>query len=478
MSHLDVLREVAARGLRLTVAGADLKLQGPRQRVDADLVASIRAAKAELIEHLTATARENHFGLTLLQRGYLIGRGDSIEIGNVASHVYHEVDGCWDVDRLEAALRAVVARHGMLRTRFTDDGLAVTEPEVDVRIERLDLRGDPAQEQRLAELRSQRSHRLLPLDRAPMIAVEVTLLADDRMRLHVSTDGLVLDGISMFMFFIDWHHAYSGGSLPPEQDVPFADYVAAVAAVAGQPAARRSRAYWLDRLDDLPPRPGLPLRANPAAITRPRFTQYSARLGEQDWTALRSRAASAGLTPVTVLLAAYAETLARWGAGSRFTLTTTVASRPPIHPGIASALGNFSETMLVEIGLDRRLSFRERAQALQSRMRRDLDHRHFSGIEVLRELRAGRVTRGCRSRSTPPSATSGMPLPRRRLGRGPLRPRDLHLEPDPAALAERVRVRVPRRRGRAGRRRGRALPRRADRGDDRRLPAAARVAVR
>lgn len=386
MSHLDVLREVAGRGLSLTVAGADLKLAGPRHRVDADLVARIRAAKAELIEHLTATARDRPFGLTLLQRGYLIGRGDSVEIGNVASHVYHEIDGCWDVGRLETALRAVVARHGMLRTRFTDDGLAVTEPEAEVRIERLDLRGHPAQEQRLAGLRSERSHRLLPPDRAPMIAVEVTVLADDRMRLHVSTDGLVLDGISMFMFFIDWHRAYTGGGLPPGEDVRFADYVAAVQAMADQPAARRSREYWLDRLDDLPPRPGLPLRASPAAIIRPRFSQYSARLGKRDWAALRSRAASAGLTPATVLLAAYAEALARWGAGSRFTLTTTIASRPPIHPGITSALGNFSETMLVEIGLDRRLSFRERALALQRRMRRDLDHRHFSGIEVLREL--------------------------------------------------------------------------------------------
>ncbi len=252
MSHLDVLREVTERGLSLTVAGADLKLAGPRQRVDAGLVARIRAAKPELIAHLTAshTAREKGFGLTLLQRSYLIGRGDSIEIGNVASHVYHEVDGCWDVGKLESALRAVVARHGMLRTHFTDDGRQVTEPEADVRIERLDLRGDPGQQRKLDQLRAERSHRILPLDRAPMIAVEVTVLADDLMRLHVSTDGLVLDGISMFMFFIEWHREYvagrpgSGGD-----DVPFADYVAALEAMAGTPAMRRSREYWLDRLE-------------------------------------------------------------------------------------------------------------------------------------------------------------------------------------------------------------------------------------
>ncbi|HWF79286.1 MAG TPA: amino acid adenylation domain-containing protein [Streptosporangiaceae bacterium] len=420
MSHLDVLREVSERGLSLTVAGADLKLTGPKQRVDADLVGRIRAVKPELIEHLTAAqaARQNGYGLTLLQRGYLIGRGDTAPMGNVASHIYHEIDGCWDIDRLESALRMVVARHGMLRTCFTEEGEQVTEPEVDVRISRLDLRGlsEPEQQSKLAQLRYERSHRMLPIDRAPMIAVEITRLgareSDSAMRLHVSTDGLVLDGISMFMFFIDWHRCYSTGEPPTGDDVAFADYVAALEAARDQPQTRRSRDYWLDRLDDLPPHPGLPLAANPASIAKPRFTQYAAKLDPASWERLKSRAANAGLTPTVVLLAGYAEALARWGGGNRFTLATTIANRPPIHPNIAGALGNFSQTMLVEIGqaggsggssplastaggsggssplanTDRRQSFTERARALQARMRRDLDHRHFSGIEVLREL--------------------------------------------------------------------------------------------
>ncbi|HXS65855.1 MAG TPA: amino acid adenylation domain-containing protein [Streptosporangiaceae bacterium] len=390
MSHLDVLREVARRGLTLTVAGTDLRLQGPKQRVDAELVGQIRQFKPALIEHLTAAeaAKRNGFGLTLLQRGYLIGRGESVEMGNVASHIYHEVDGLWDTGRLESALRLVVARHGMLRTYFTDDGLQVTEPEVDVAIGRLDLRGasESQQQAKLAELREERSHRLLPIDRAPMLAVDVTLLSDELMRLHVGHDGLVMDGISMFLFFIDWHQAYIDGTAPTGDDVPFADYVASLEAMAGTAPVRRSRDYWLDRLDDLPPHPDLPLAANPASITAPRFTQYEARLGAGSWSKLKAIAASAGLTPTAVLLAAYAEALARWGAGNRFTLTTTVANRPPIHPDIADAIGNFSQTLLVEIGIDREQTFTERAQSLQTRLRRDLDHRHFSGIEVLREL--------------------------------------------------------------------------------------------
>jgi pyochelin synthetase len=390
VNHLQVLREVEARGLGLTVSGTDLRLQGPQQRVDAELVSRIKSVKAELVSYLTAAgqARASGFPMTLLQRGYLIGRGESVEMGNIASHVYHEIDGCWDIGRLEAALRLVVAGHGMLRTRFTADGRQVTEPAADVRIGRLDLRGEPParQQARLSELREQRSHRILPEDRAPMLAADVTLLADDRMRLHAGHDGLVMDGISMFLFFRDWWNAYVSQSEPPGREVSFADYVASVDVMRAKAPAQRSRAYWLDRIDDLPPHPALALRASPATITAPRFTQYTARLDQLAWTKLKARAASAGLTPTGVLLAAYTETLARWGAGERFTLATTVANRPPIHPDIADAVGNFSETLLIEIDIDRRRTFAERAAALQARLRRDLDHRHFSGIEVLREL--------------------------------------------------------------------------------------------
>lgn len=390
MNHLEVLREIERRGLRLTVSGQDLRLQGSQQRVDAGLVGQIRAVKADLLAHLTTAGpaeTSEVFPLTLLQRGYLIGRGESVEMGNVASHIYHEIDGCWDIGRLESALRTVVARHGMLRTRFTADGRQVTEPVAEAGIGRLDLRGQPSsvQQARLAELREQRSHRILPADRAPMLAADITLLADDSMRLHVSHDGLVMDAISMFSFFAEWWRAYAGEPADGEM-VSFAHYIASLTAMRGSAAAKRSSEYWLGRLEDLPAHPELPLRTSPSAITRPRFVQHTTRLAPPAWAALKARTASAGVTPTVALLTAYAETMARWGAGRRFTLTTTVAVRPPIHPRIAEAIGNFSETLLIEIGLDRHATFTERARTVQARLRADLDHRHFSGIEVLREL--------------------------------------------------------------------------------------------
>ncbi|MGH3375379.1 MAG: amino acid adenylation domain-containing protein, partial [Actinoallomurus sp.] len=401
MSHVQVLREIESRGLSITASGENLRLQGPKERIDTELVGRIREVKAELIAYLSAPPPEPEgFALTLLQRGYLIGRGDAVQMGNVASHVYHEIEGVWDLDRLDTALRSVVARHGMLRTRFTADGRQVEEeaPPDGPLIGRHDLRGatEAVRAERRAALRAERTHRLLPVDRAPLLAAEVAILAEDRMVLYVGHDGLVMDGISMFLFFRDWWDAYTNPDAPVPEEASFAAYVAALERSRTRAPAERSRAYWMERLDDLAPHPDLPLRTSPSAITHPRFTQHVARLDAPSWTALKARASAAGLTPTGVLLAAYGETLARWGAGDRFTLATTLANRPPIHPRIFDAIGNFSETMLVGIERDRSATFEERARALQARLRRDIDNRHFSGIEVLRELGRRAGTAGAR----------------------------------------------------------------------------------
>ncbi|MFF0161847.1 amino acid adenylation domain-containing protein [Streptomyces sp. NPDC005263] len=391
MSYREVLHEIESRGLSVALSGNDLRLQGGRERMDPAFIARVKSVKDELIAHLAEERRHGPgFPLTNLQRAYLLGRSGIFEIGDVASHVYHEIEGVWDVDRLESALEAVVDAHSGLRSRFVGDDRQITELcQYRPRIARLDLRRESPEEQHRIrrELREERSHRVLATDQVPLVVAEVTILADDRMVLHVSHDGLIMDGISMFLFFQAWWQRYRDGtdeSAPTE--LPYAEYVAALEAARDRAPAQRSRQYWLGRIDDLAPHPDLPLRTSPSALTRTRFSQRQVRLDGREWTALKERAAHAGLTPSALLLAAYGETLATWGGGPRFTINTTVANRPPIHPRAFQAIGSFSDTMLVEIDVDRARSFEERARALQTRLRRDLDHRHFSGSDVMQEL--------------------------------------------------------------------------------------------
>lgn len=390
MTARELLAEITGRGLVLESDGVDLRLVGPRDRMDPDLVARIRADKPGLLRAL-AEATDALVGTepTLLQRSYLLGRHGVLGQADVASHVYHEFVGSWDLPRLEQALNDVIARHDSLRTRFTAAGRRVVEPAARLRIAVTDLRhlAPEAREHTLRRLRSERSHRVLPVDRAPLIAVEASIVDDTHSVLQVSHDGLAMDGISMFLFFRAWQHSYQQRAPAEDGAFPSFDaYLEALERSRDSAPARRSRAHWLDRLDDLPPHPELPLRADPASLAEARFTPREVRLAADQWSALRQRARDEGVTPTVVLLLAYAETLSYWGADRRMTINTTLANRPPIHPGMIRSIGQYSDVLLVAVDLDPEFDLRARARALHARLRRDLDNRHWSGLEVLREL--------------------------------------------------------------------------------------------
>jgi amino acid adenylation domain-containing protein len=391
MSAQTLLARLGERGLSLRLEGADLRLEGPRSAIDASLVTAIRESKSELIAHLTLDRSRADFALSPMQQSYLIGRQNHFALGNVSSHVYREIVGSFDLERLERALDAVIRAQPALRTAVREDGRQTELPAEAVepyRIAVTDLRACSPQEReagRLA-LREAMSHQVMPAERAPLIDVRATRLSADETVLHVGHDGLVMDGISSFVFFRAWHEAYarSEHELAPV-DLSFRAYVDELERQRATPAYERARAYWAGRLDTLPAAPQLPLARAPESIERPVSVRRTVRLGPDRWQRLKVRARAQALTPDAVLLSAYAEVLSLWGGGDAFTLNVTLANRLPIHPDVARAIGNFTDSLLVAVETDAALGFGDRAQALQRTLREALDHRVYSGLEVMRE---------------------------------------------------------------------------------------------
>ncbi|MGB8843146.1 MAG: amino acid adenylation domain-containing protein [Aliidongia sp.] len=403
MTVESILKRIADRGLALSLDGTNLRLEGPQSAIDPELVRLIRSAKSALVEHLCAPKAPQRDGadgsveLTPMQASYFYGRQDHFAMGGVSSHVYHEIEGVFDLTRLEAALAKVVERHGMLRTWFAEEAIqaeyaAAACPPVRIAVADLRSLHTVEQEEARRATRAAMAHQVLPADRAPLIDVRLSILGDAAMILHVSHDGLIMDGISSLLFFDDWHRAYAEPEgLGEPLQVSFFDYVRSLAALRTAPDRQRARDYLLGRLESIPPHPQLPLRRNPAAMKAPVSVRHEIRLAAQQWSALKTQAADRALTPNAVLIAAYAEVLSLWGAGEHFTLNITLANRLPIHPDIGRVIGNFTDCLLLPIEIDGQADFTQRATATQSQLREALDHRQFSGLDVMRELgrRAG-----------------------------------------------------------------------------------------
>ncbi len=193
--------------------------------------------------------------------------------------------------------------------------------------------------------------------------------------------------------------------LPPIE-ISFRDYALAVAALEETEAWKRSLRYWTERLAELPPAPELPLARGPATVVRPQFTRRSDRLEANDWQKIKDRAKAEELTPSAVLLAAFADILARWSRRAQFTINLTLFQRLPLHAQVNQLVGDFTSTTLLSTDCASAQTFAEHARNLQAQLWRDLDHRYVSGVRVIREMvRSG----GSALRSTMPIVfTSGL----------------------------------------------------------------------
>ncbi|MFL6335826.1 MAG: SDR family NAD(P)-dependent oxidoreductase, partial [Pyrinomonadaceae bacterium] len=331
------------------------------------------------------------FPLNDIQQAYWIGRNTAFELGNVAPHAYVEFETeSFNGERLNLVCQKLIERHGMLRAVVDSDGRQRVLAEVPpYRLGVLDLsESEEAQvEAELETIRERMSHQVLPSDRWPLFEVRATRLGEHRYRVHVSTDLLFTDAFSILTIIDEGMRLYDDLEAPlPALEITFRDYIMAEAALQESEVFRQSKDYWMERLPTIPPAPELPLVTDPGSLDKPQFTRRTAKLDAETWLRLKNRAIQAGLTPSAVLCTAFAEVLARWSKRQHFTLSLTLFNRLPLHPQVNEIVGDFTTINPLEIDCSTAATVAAQAQRVQEQLWRDLDHNHFSGVKVLREL--------------------------------------------------------------------------------------------
>ncbi|MBW4649609.1 MAG: amino acid adenylation domain-containing protein [Kastovskya adunca ATA6-11-RM4] len=407
----EFLSDLSSLDVKLWVDGDRLHCSAPKGVLTSTLQAQLAERKPEILTFLnqynfdrlsaryqplptlTPNLAERHqpFPLNEMQQAYWIGRNSFFEGGNVAIHVYTEIESTdLDLERFNLAWQKLVERHDMLRAVVHSDGQQqILEQVPPYHIELLDLRGQDSDTiaSKLSAIRDRLSHQVLPIDQFPLFEICATQLDDHHFRLHISVDGLCVDGWSAQVLLQDLVKFYQNPqiNLPP-LELSFRDYVLEEIAFQESPTFQRSLDYWQKRLPTLPPPPDLVLAKAPGSLTQPQFKSWDTKLEREIWQPLKLRAAKAGLTPTGILLAAYAEVLTLWSKSPRFTLNVPRFNRLPLHPQVNDIIGEFASFTLLEVDNSRQESFQDRARRLQEQLWKDLEHQYVSGVRVLREL--------------------------------------------------------------------------------------------
>lgn len=386
--------------VELWLDGDQLRFRAPAGVMNDERVAALRSCKPEIVELLSSSQamqlaadpanRHEPFPLTDVQAAYLVGRQDSFGYGNVACHGYIEASyPTFPASRLEDAWNRLIDRHDMLRAVIEPDGSQRVLPSVKrMSVPILDLRGASSEEVEagLARTRDELDHRIYPTQSWPMFEVRLTL-TDAGDIVHFSMDALIADWASAGVLFdeLGLLLAQPGAALPSLQ-IGFRDYLLAERRVRETSRYQQDRRYWMDRIDDLPSAPELPTSTGGSGDRAARFRRHHATLSPSRWSQLKQRATEQGLTPSIVVLAAYAAVLRRWSRQDRFCLSLTLLNRLPLHSQVNQLVGDFTSVSLLAVPAAAGRSFTSQAAELGAQLFTDIDHRLFSGIEVLREL--------------------------------------------------------------------------------------------
>ncbi|MGA4844124.1 amino acid adenylation domain-containing protein [Streptomyces sp. G45] len=287
-------------------------------------------------------------------------------IAYVMPDTTYRIRGPLDVPALEAALRAVLDRHAVLRSHYEQgaDGtprIAYTD-SADIAVEHRDLSGEPDPLRAALESTERSGQTPFDLARGPLVRPTVLRLGEDDHVLQVTVHHSVFDGVSIPVFEEELTLAYRartvpGAPQPAPLPVDYADFAAWQRRALTDEVAGAHAAYWRAKLGGAPPTLELP-------TDRPRPLQPSFRadiirfdLPADVVRALRELAGAREATLFMATAAAYQALLGRWAGTDDVVIGCPAAGRD--RPELEGLIGLFVNSLPLRTDLSGAPAFGE-----------------------------------------------------------------------------------------------------------------------
>ncbi|WP_144635198.1 non-ribosomal peptide synthetase [Bordetella genomosp. 13] len=322
-------------------------------------------------------------------------------------------DGQMDLDAMEAALNAVVARHEALRTVFVESGDgevgASILSDATLALERVDVSRVPEAGRRAAAEEALRARAGQPFDLAsgPLVRAAIAPLRQDSHLLFLCVHHIVFDGWSQAVFVRDWVEAYRARLERrdphwPALAVQYPDYAAWQ---CGRVRSRRDAlaGFWARKLQDAPAlsRPAVYAGvsdADPAAAGKagavpggaglPDVGQIRTELDAAATRGLRELGQSHGASLFAVLLAAFAPVL--HGAAEQDDVVIGTDSAGRTHAELEPLVGFFVNVLPMRLRRAPALPFGAWLKSVHADLLDALDHADLPFDQI---VEAGRVRR-------------------------------------------------------------------------------------
>lgn len=304
--------------------------------------------------------------------------------------------GALNVDALQRALDAVVARHAVLRTHFRHrDGtiLQIESPSTGLALPLTDLTRSGLEA--LVAILDDVARAGFDLARGPLIRASLLRLAADEHVLLVTMHHIVSDGWSLQVLageIAALYAAFHQGRPDPLPPLPiqYADYSAWQRSQVGSEAGQAQLAWWTRQLAGAPAVLELPL-------DRPRTVVQSYRGGDVPFVLdadciarLRALAQREGLTLFMVLYAGFAILLSRLSRQQDLVIGSPVANRQQSE--LESLIGFFVNTLALRVQVRPEATVGEFLAAVKESLLSAFEHQDTPFDQVVESLNPARST--------------------------------------------------------------------------------------
>ncbi|HVO10122.1 MAG TPA: amino acid adenylation domain-containing protein [Vicinamibacteria bacterium] len=306
--------------------------------------------------------------------------------------------GALDPDALGRALREVVRRHEVLRTRFHAVGgrpVAEVDAEPSVALPLVDLSDLAGADGEAAARRLAREENARPFDlaRGPLLRAKLLRLRADDHLLLLTMHHIVSDGWSMGVLVRELGRLYeafrAGCPSPlPELAIQYADFAAWQRRWLEGGALAEQLAYWRRRLQGSPPVLELPTDRPRPAVQSFRGAVTRRALGRALSEEVRALGSGEGASLFMTLLAAFQVLLARLCGEDDVVVGTPIAGRNRAET--EGLIGFFINTLVLRTDLSGQPSFREALRRVRDVSLGAYAHQDLPFEKLVEELQPAR----------------------------------------------------------------------------------------
>jgi amino acid adenylation domain-containing protein len=300
------------------------------------------------------------------------------------------VHGPLDLDRFRAALRVLVERHEILRTRYADsDGelTAIVDHPADLPLPvvsgtDLNLRDGRADSGEVRSWLVAFARQPFDLSSSWPIRAAAARIAQDDHIVVMCLHHIAADGWSIGLIAADLAAAYEGRAVP--EPVQYADLTFRDASAGPDQRLPAEIEYWRQRLMDAPGPTMLPTDHSRPAQLGDAGAMHRFQVDAATSAGVRALAGACGATIVHVLYAAFAALVSRYGCGDDVMAGTAVAGRG--DPAAAKVVGCFINTLVLRTRVTPEGTARALVASVRADMLNDLEHAQLSYDRLVGEL--------------------------------------------------------------------------------------------